>query len=152
MRKRGARFSGQRGHVLTPPQVQKLVMPIHVALELLPLGLYTEQHAHDLAAFLNVAQFASDEAGRNDIHEHAHGAVLILLRMRDRATARGSWNVTADERAQLHAHIVAIDRWMRGVSSTRWGRALRHVLAACDRAAAKGLQEMDVIDIPRATA
>ncbi|MCB1889090.1 MAG: hypothetical protein KDH20_15895 [Rhodocyclaceae bacterium] len=152
MRKRGARFNGQRGHVLTPAQVQKLVTPIHMALELLPMGLYSEQHGHDLAAFLNVAQLASDEAGRNDIHDHAHDAAVILLRMRDRARARGQWNVTTDERTDLYRHVLAIDKWMRGVSNARWKRALRRVLTICDTATAEGKQEMDCIDIGRAGA
>ena len=83
----------QRGHVLTPVQVQELVMPIHMSLQLLPLGLFTEQHGHDLAAFTNVAQFAADEAGRDDIHQHAHDAAEILLAMRDRVSAGlgGDW-------------------------------------------------------------
>lgn len=148
MRKRGARHSGQRGHVLTPHQVQQLVMPIHVALEMLPLGLYTQQHAHDLAAFVNIAQFAADEAGRKDIHDHAYQTAVILLRMRDRP----SWNVTSAERSDLQRHILAIDKWMRGVSSTRWARAIRRSLAAIDRAKARGLREMDCIDVDRLNA
>ena len=152
MRKRGARHSGQRGHVLTPSQVRHLVTPIHVALELLPMGLYSEQHAHDLAAFLNVAQLAADEAGKEQIHSTAHDAAVILLRMRDRVKAGHAWNVTAGERQQLMQAVTIIDRWMRGVSSTRWARALRAVLAICDKAAAQGMQEMDCLDLERRNA
>lgn len=152
MRKRGAQHRGQRGHVLTPAQVRTLVTPIHVALELLPLGLYTEAHAHDLAAFLNVAQLAADEAGKEEVHTTAHDAAEILLRMRDRAKAGRSWNVTADERQRLMLAVLVIDRWMRGVSSTRWARALHAVLAICDRAAARGMQEMDCLDMERRNA
>ena len=149
MRKRGATHSGQRGHVLTPGQVQTLVMPIHVAAELLPLGLFSEAHAHDLAAFLSVAQFAADEACREDVHDSAHRGAEILCAMRDRAQKCGRWNVTTEERQALHASILTIDKWMRGVSSTRWARALHRVLAICNKLEAEGRTPLESIDVRR---
>lgn len=153
MRKRNHRMKRiPKGHVLTPKQVETLVMPIHVSLTLLPMGLFQEQHGHNLAAFVNVAQLAADEAGRDDIHQHAHGAAVILLRMRDRVRGGKGWNVTTAERDGLMKHITAIDGWMRGVSNVRWYRALNRVAAMCDRLLAEGKAEMDLVEVERGVA
>lgn len=122
-------------------------MPIHVALELLPLGLFNESHAHDLAAFLNVAQFASQDAGRDDIHTLTGDAVEVLCTMRDRARAGKAWNVTAAERTQLTHCVTTLDRWYRTQPNTRWRRALAKVYAICDRALAEGRNELDLIEV-----
>lgn len=148
MRKRGAHFNRTRGHVLTPDQVQKLVMPIHVAIELLPLGLFSEDHAHDLAAFLNVAQLAAKDAKRADIHDEVLQAVDALSAMRDRVRAGKSWNVTAEERDTLTRTVTVLDRWYRTQPNSRWKRALYQVLLICDRATASGAGVMDVIEVP----
>lgn len=142
------RMGREAGHVLTPQQVERLVMPIHVALELLPLGLYTEAHAHDLAAFLNVAQFAANDAARDDIHAEATSAAEVLLAMRDRVRAGRAWNVTAGERETLMRSVTVLDRWYRTQTNTRWRRALRQVYAICDRAWAEGREELDLLEVP----
>lgn len=147
MRKRGARFNTTRGHVLTPDQVQRLVMPIHVALELLPLGLFSEDHAHDLAAFLNVAQLAAKDAKRADIHNEVLAGVEVLAAMHDRARTGKSWNVTSDERETLTRTVTVLDRWYRTQPNSRWKRALYQVLVICDRATAKGVSVMDTIEV-----
>lgn len=136
-----------RGHVMTPRQVEQLVMPIHIAIELLPLGLYTEQHAHDLAAFLNVAQFAANEAGRDDIHAETVCGVRVLMAMRDRARAGKAWNVTHDERTTLLRTVNILDCWHRTQTNTRWERAMRRVIEICDRAMAQGRRELDVMEV-----
>lgn len=135
------------GHVLTPYQVQQLVMPIHVAIELLPLGLFGEKHGHDLAAFLNVAQIAARDAKRSDIHDIASDGAEVLLAMRKRVNAGKSWNVTTDERDRLTRCVMTLDRWYRTQSSARWKRALYAVLRICDRAMADGKEEMDILEI-----
>lgn len=150
MRKRGARIKNNRsGHTLTPQQVRTLVTPIHVAIELLPMGLYNEQHAHDLAAFLNVAQLASDEAGNEDVHTIANGAADVLIAMRDRAKTGKAWNCTHDERETLKHAVVVIDRWLRTLTTRRWGDALRRVYVLCDKATAEGKEELDLIEARR---
>lgn len=136
-----------RGHVLTPKQVEDLVIPIHIAIELLPLGLYTEQHAYDLAAFLNVAQFAANDAGRDDIHAATVSGVHVLMAMRDRVRAGKVWNVTMSERDTLMRTVTILDRWYRTQTNTRWKRALRRVYEICDRALAEGRNELDVMEV-----
>lgn len=134
-----------RGHVMMPHQVERLVMPIHVALELLPLGLFTEQHAHDLAAFLTVAQLAAEEAGREDIVSAGADGALALLAMRDRVRDGKAWNVTTDERARLMRCVVTLDRWYRTTTTSRWVRALRRATELADAAMARGAGRLDLI-------
>lgn len=133
------------GHVMAPHQIARLVTPIHVALELLPLGLFTEQHAHDLAAFLTVAQLAAEDAGREDIVTAGADGALALLAMRDRVRAGKSWNVTADEHTRLMRCVVTLDRWYRTTTNTRWIKAARRASALADAALARGAGRLDLI-------
>ena len=136
-----------KGHVLTPGQVEDLVLPIHAALTLLPLGLFTAEHGHSLAAFLNVCQVAARDAKRGDIHDIASGGAEVLLTMRRRVNDGKGWNVTAQERETLTRCVMVMDRWYRTQSSSRWQRALYAVLRICDRAIAEGKEEMDLLEV-----
>ena len=134
MKKRGARIRHTaRGHILTPNQIKKLTLPIHVALELLPLGLYTEDHAHDLAAFLNIASAAAAEAGNENVKRSVIDAMAVVEQMQERVRAGKGWNVTADERDQLTRAIMVIDTWQRTQTTARWKRAIYRVLDALDK-------------------
>lgn len=135
------------GHVLTPHQVEQIMMPIHVALSLLPLGLFTAKHGHDLAAFLNVCQIAAKDAGRDDIHDLAVEGANVLLAMRYHVRAGKAWNVTTPERETLTRAVMTLDRWNRTQTSTRWRRALYAVLQACEQGMAEGKEEMDVLEL-----
>lgn len=148
MRKRGARFNRARGHVLTPQQIEKLMMPIHVAISLLPIGCFKIDHAHDLAAFTNIMQYAAEDAGRQDMLDRGLEMAETIYAMKDRSEQTGEWTVTDSERATLMENAVALDRWMRKLTTTR-------IMAACYRvdrdiaaAVAKGASEMDAIRIP----
>jgi hypothetical protein len=142
---RATRRRGDCGHVLMPRQIERLVMPIHVALELLPLGLYTESHAHDLAAFLTVAQLAAEEAGREDLVGVGADGALVLIAMRDRVREGAAWNVTAAERERLMHCVLTLDRWYRSTTTTRWIRAARKATALADAALARGAGRLDLV-------
>lgn len=138
-------FQTKQTGLLTDKEVRDICMPIHVALTLLPLGLYTESHAHDLAAFLTVAQVAAKNLNRPDMITAGSDGATVLLAMRDRVRAGKQWNVTADERDALMRSITAIDEWFPTVKKVAWIRALREVYRMCERAAERGLQELDLL-------
>lgn len=131
--------------LLSPDEVGRLTMPIHAALTLLPQGLYTESHAHDLAAFLTVAQVVARSASRNDIMKAGDDGASALLSMRDRARNGKSWNVTAEERDALMRSVTVIDQWFPSVKKVAWISAVRTVYRMCDEASERGLQELDLI-------
>ena len=55
MRKQGARRKNTlSGHLLLPHQVAQYVTPLHISLELLPLGLFNKDHANKLAQVVNL--------------------------------------------------------------------------------------------------
>jgi len=126
----------------TNAQVARLLTPIHMAIELLPLGLYTKEHAHDLAAFLTITQVAADLCKARQIVAHGSDAAEVLLAMRDRVEAGRSWNVTTDERERLMRAIVAIDRWCPMV---RWQQALRKAYRLADEALERGAKPLELI-------
>lgn len=131
--------------LLSREEVGRLTMPIHAALTLLPLGLYEESHAHDLAAFLTVAQVVARNANRRDIMKAGDDGASALLAMRDRARQGKSWNVTAEERDALMRSVTAIDEWFSSVKKVAWIAAVRTVYRMCDEASERGLQELDLI-------
>lgn len=147
MRKRGARFNRTKGHVLTPKQLEKLMMPVHVAISLLPIGAFTIDHAHDLAAFTNIMQYAAEDAGRQDLLERGLKMAETLYAIKGRADSGGEWAVTDDERSVLMENAVVLDRWMRTLTSTRILRAVYRVDIDIAAAMAKGAGNMDAIRI-----
>jgi len=100
VRKQGAkRKAGVSGYLLLPHQVAKYVMPLHVALELLPLGLFNKDHANSLAQVINL--MSVDSAAKNKIvYSAANACADILSSMFERVQHGKSWNVTAEERTQ----------------------------------------------------
>lgn len=119
MRKQGARRkASMSGYLLLPQQVAKYVMPLHVALELLPLGLFNKDHANSLAQVINL--MSVDSAARNKIvYSAANACADILSNMFERVQHGKSWNVTAEERAQLRGYILIFDRALRTWTSHR---------------------------------
>lgn len=148
MRKRGAkrRHIDPRAGILMPHQTQNLLTPIHMAIELLPLGLFTEDHGHDLAAFLNVISIASTNAGDSTAHKAAQLAAAVLLKMKNRAMEGKAWNVTFDERNALMESIVTCDKFMRRQPHSRVRAAILKTYQWCAEAASRGLEEMDLIE------
>ena len=119
MKKQGAkRKASVSGYLLLPHQVAKYVMPLHVALELLPLGLFNKDHANSLAQVINL--MSVDSAARNSIvYSAANACADILSSMFERVQHGKSWNVTAEERAQLRGYILIFDRALRTWTSQR---------------------------------
>jgi len=119
VRKQGAkRKAGVSGYLLLPHQVAKYVMPLHVALELLPLGLFNKDHANKLAVVINL--MSVDSAARSKIvYSAANACADILSSMFERVQQGKSWNVTAEERAQLRGYILIFDRALRTWTSQR---------------------------------
>ena len=139
------RFQSPPSERFTKAQVAQLLMPIHMAIELLPLGLYTVEHAHDLAAFLTISQLAAASCKRDDMVRHGSDAAAVLLAMRDRVASGEGWSVTADERERLMRSIVEIDRWFHTLPMVRWGQAVAKAYRIADRARARGAKPLEMI-------
>lgn len=150
MRKRGARFKNQlKGYLLLPHQIQKYVTPMHMALELLPLGLFNRDHANAIANVVNV--IAVDSAGTgNGMWQVADRAGEIISKMYARAKEGKSWNTTAEEREILRESIVKFDRYLRGWTSARMIRNAITADEIAEKAKAKGGKFLDRIEIPEA--
>lgn len=119
MRKQGAKRKQRiSGYLLLPHQVAQYMTPLHVALELLPLGLFNKDHANHLAKIINlisVDSAARDTAG----YAAANACAGILTAMFERVKAGKSWNVTTEERARLREYILIFDRSIRTWTSSR---------------------------------
>lgn len=148
MRKRGARFNRTCGYVLTPQQTEKLMMPVHVAISLLPMGCFQESHAHDLAAFTNIMQYAAEEAGRTDLLERAKTMAETLYVIKERFGSSNGWTVTDTERDTLMQNAVVLDRWMRTLTSTRLVRACLRSDRDISAAMANGAELLDAVRVP----
>lgn len=150
MRKRGARFKSQlKGYLLLPHQIQKYVTPMHMALELLPLGLFTRDHANAIACVVNV--IAVDSAGTgNGMWQVADRAGGIISRMYARAKEGKAWNTTAEEREVLRECIVRFDRYLRGWTSARMIRNSATADEIAGKAKVNGGKFLDRVEIPEA--
>lgn len=119
MKKQGAkRKASMSGYLLLPHQVAQYVTPLHVSLELLPLGLFNKDHANGLARIINL--MSVDSATRNRaVYVAANACADVLASMFERVQQGKAWNVTAEERTQLREYILIFDKALRTWTSQR---------------------------------
>ena len=142
MRKRCKRVIRSRGHILLENQVSKLVLPLHLSLTLLPMGVFTREHADSLAKVINLVFVDSD--GRSpEAYAAAKEAGAVLCSMFKRVREGKSWNTTIEERDRLMKAIVTMDRYVRRFTTDRFLKAAMTVDALNAQAKAKGYGFLD---------
>lgn len=142
MRKHSKRQPRNRGHILLPEQVQKMVMPLHMALELLPLGLFSREHADHLAKMINIVFV--DATGKSERAMHyATRAGDVLTAMWTRHKQGKSWGTTSEERKELFQCIVEIDQYLRRMTTDRLKIAAVTIDELNAEAKAKGYKFLD---------
>ncbi len=149
MRKRGAKVTKViKSKILTKAEVQRQTLPLHVALTLLPLGLFTRDHANKVAFICNVVM--EDARGRNEVsHQAAQLAGETLYSMLRRVEQGKSWNVTQVERDTLMSSIVMMDTHIRLMTRHRWLQAalvVREVNAMAREAGYTFLDQVTVME------
>ena len=135
------------GALLSAEAVNTLLMPLHMAVELLPLGLFTKEHAEHVAKLVNLV--AADSAGRGDGAWTAADEVgSVLVAMKRRADAGKAWNCTAEERETLVTNIMKMDKYMRAWTNRRFTCAAITVDRINAKAKATGGKFLDRVEIP----
>ena len=143
MRKRGARPKhAMRSYLLLPHQIARYVTPMHMALELLPLGLFNKDHGNHLAMVINLVAVDAAASG-NGMWAVAKQAGDVLTTMYDRVKAGKTWNTTGEERKILAECITKMDRYLRTWTSARLITAAATVDAHNEEAVAHGHQFLD---------
>lgn len=142
MRKSCKRVKRSTGHILLEPQVQKIVLPLHVSLAMLPLGLFNRQHADGLAKVINIVFIDANE--RDSVaHRAASAAGEVLCSMYNRVNEGKAWNTTKDEKTKLTAAIVAMDKYVRKITTNRLVIAAMTIDELNAEAKAKGYKFLD---------
>lgn len=141
MRKSCKRVKRIPGHLLIETQVQRIVTPLHISLTLLPAGLFTREHADQLAKVINIVFVSSDET--QIAHKAANDAGDVLCSMFERVNAGKSWNVTVDERNMLMKSIVHMDHHVRRMTTSALKIAAVTVDTINAEAKAKGYGFLD---------
>ena len=142
MRKRCKRVKRNTGHILLEHQVQKMVLPLHVSLAMLPAGLFTREHADNLAKVINVV-FVDSEGRDASAYRSAKDAGDVICSMFSRVNEGKSWNTTAGEREKLMASIVSMDKYIRRLTTDRFLIAAMTVDKLNAEAKAKGYGFLD---------
>ena len=142
MRKHCKRVKRSTGHILLEHQVQKTVMPLHMALAMLPKGLFTRSHADSLAKVINIV-FVDSEGRDAAAYQSAKDAGDVLCSMFSRVNEGKSWNTTAGEREKLMASIVSMDKYIRRLTTDRFLIAAITVDRLNAEAKAKGFGFLD---------
>lgn len=121
-------------------------MPLHTALTLLPLGLFSRAHADHLAKMINIVFV--DASDKDDVAvAMARRAGTVLTTMFKRVKEGKSWNTTVDERDTLKASIVEIDRFVRRMTTNRLAIAAATIDRLNMEAVAKGYKFLDMAPI-----
>lgn len=145
MRKRCIRKKWVKSHLLMPEQVSKMVLPLHMALELLPLGLFTREHADHLAKMINIVYVSADDKSPAYLVSRKAGDVLIA--MYARVKEGKAWNTTISERDTLKQSILAIDKHIRAMTTSSLKTAAVTIDLLNAEAKAKGYGFLDTAPV-----
>ena len=132
--------------LLDEAAIHKMLTPLHMSVELLPLGLFTEDHAGMIAKLINL--MAVDSAGKgNGLWQVADSVGQVLIAMQSRVEAGKSWNVTATERETLVENIMKMDKHFRTWTVRRFNINAMAVNEINNRAKAEGYKRGQRVEI-----
>lgn len=134
------------GVLLGEAAIHRLLIPLHTAATLLPMGLFTREHADKVALIVNLVSVDAAERG-SEMWKTANRVGDILVCMRTRADSGKAWNCTADERAALIEGVRAMDRYMRTWTNRRFTLAAMTVDRINAKAVARGGKFLDRVDL-----
>jgi len=132
--------------LLDEAAIHKMLTPLHMSVELLPLGLFTEDHAWMIAKLINLV--AVDSAGKgNGLWQVADSVGQVLIAMQERVEAGKSWNVTATERETLVENIMKMDKHFRTWTVRRFNINAMAVNEINNRAKAEGYKRGQRVEL-----
>lgn len=132
--------------LLDEAAINKMLTPLHMSVELLPLGLFTEDHAEMIAKLINLV--AVDSAGKgNGMWQVADAVGQVLIAMQERVENGKSWNVTATERETLVENIMKMDKHFRTWTVRRFNINAMAVNEINNRAKAQGAKRGQRVEI-----
>ena len=132
--------------LLDEAAIHKMLTPLHMSVEMLPLGLFTEDHAETLAKLVNLV--AVDSAGKgNGMWQVADAVGQVLLAMQARVDEGKSWNVTAQEREALVENVMRMDKHFRTWTVRRFNINAIAVNEINARAKAQGVKRGQRVEI-----
>lgn len=142
MKKKCKRVIRNKGHILLEHQVQRIVLPLHIAITMLPIGAFTRSHADGLAKVINIVFV---DAGERDpvAMSHASKAGDVLCKMFKRVNDGKSWNTTMEEREELTGAVLGMDHYVRRMTTDRLMIAAQTVDRINAEAKAKGYGFLD---------
>ena len=132
--------------VLTQEAQVELMLPVQMSLQLLPRGLFKEDHANNLVFFLNTAQSMGVVLKKREMIKVGVQAAEVVLAMKTRVDAGEDWNVTDEERETLIVALTHLDTWMRQRTRDQWVAALQRTNEIMRRAAARGVGHVEPIE------
>lgn len=132
--------------LLDEAAINKMLTPLHMAIELLPLGLFTQDHAEMIAKLINL--MAVDSAGKgNGMWQIADAVGQVLIAMQARVGEGKSWNVTAQERETLVENIMKMDKHFRTWTVRRFNINAMAVNEINNRAKAEGYKRGQRVEL-----
>ena len=132
--------------LLDESAINKMLTPLHMSVELLPMGLFNQDHAEMIAKLINL--MAVDSAGKgNGMWQVADSLGQVLIAMQERVEAGKSWNVTATERETLVENIMKMDKYLRSWTVRRFNINAIAVNEINARAKAQGAKRGQRVEI-----
>ena len=132
--------------LLDEAAINKMLTPLHMAIELLPLGLFTQDHAEMIAKLINL--MAVDSAGKgNGMWQIADAVGQVLIAMQARVDEGKSWNVTAQERETMIENVMKMDKHLRTWTVRRFNINAMAVNEINNRAKAEGYKRGQRVEL-----
>lgn len=120
------------------------MLPLHMAVELLPVGLYQRDHANHAAMVINLVRVdAASRAPR--VYEAVNEAAGTLSSIVARNKRTGRWGATSEELSAMRNAIRIMDQYMRTWTAQRLRIAAATADAINQQAKARGGKAFDEV-------
>lgn len=129
MRKHTPRKHYRPGHVLLPQQRDDIVLPVHMALDIMEMGHGTEDHRNTLAAFLNLSSIIAARlpGTAKETRWALHDAIHALSDTDKRYQRTGRFGFTGQGMQHLRKAIVLSDALIQRASTSLVLQAVEYV-------------------------
>lgn len=115
-----------------------------MAVELIPLGLYTRDHANHAAMVINLVRIDSTSRAPK-VYEVANDAAGTLSNIVGRYKRTNKWGATSEELSALRNAAMVMDKYMRTWTTARLRIAAATADALNEVAKAQGMKTFDQI-------
>ena len=120
------------------------MLPLHMGVELLPLGLFQRTHANHMAMVISLVRI--DATGRSaEVYDLINEAAGVLASIIERHKRTDKYGATSEELSALRKAVLVMDKYMRTWTTDRLRIAAATADVLNEQAKARGAKTFDQV-------